>query len=164
MLRSGIARHRSHGIPTQAVVYEAIRIHPPNFLLACKEVPAGGETLDGIFVPGGTDIAQNSWSLLRNQDIFGQDSDVFRPERWLSVDGEKRQEMERVTELLFGYGRWQCPGKQIAFLELSKLLFELFRDFDFQIINPKTPWVEKQFGIFLINSMWMRVTERSHKR
>ncbi|KAK5651246.1 hypothetical protein OQA88_12654 [Cercophora sp. LCS_1] len=78
--------------------------------------------------------------LLRNEEIFGQDSDVFRPERWLSVDDERRKEMERVTELLFGYGRWQCPGKQIAFLELSKLIFELFRDFDFQIINPKTPW------------------------
>lgn len=112
-------------------------------------------------MPGGTDIAQNSWSMLRNKEIFGQDSEVFRPERWLSLDENKRKEMERVTELLFGYGRWMCPGKQIAFLELSKLIFELFRDFDFHIINPKTPWLERQFGIFLVNNMWMRVTERS---
>ena len=84
--------------------------------------------------------------------------------------------MERVTELLFGYGRWMCPGTQIALLELSKVIFEvnpspryhatelimdkLFRAFDFHIIDPKRPWSERQFSIFLIKDMWMRVTER----
>lgn len=35
-----------------------------------------------------------------------------------------------MTELLFGHGWWQCPGEQISFLELSKLIFEMFREFD----------------------------------
>ena len=109
----------------QAVIYEGIRIHPPNFSLTSKRVPSEGDTLHGQFVPGGTEIAQNSWSLLRNEGIFGKDVDVFRPERFLEVDKEKRVEMERVTELLFGYGRWMCPGKFIAFLEISKVVFEV---------------------------------------
>jgi cytochrome P450 len=109
----------------QAVVYEGIRIHPPNFSLASKRAPPEGDTLHGQFVPGGTEIAQNSWSLLRNEEIFGEDVDVFRPERFLEADKGKRVEMERVTELLFGYGRWMCAGKFIAFLEISKVVFEV---------------------------------------
>jgi cytochrome P450 len=110
----------------QAVIYEGLRIHPPNLILASKRVPPEGDTLDGKFVPGGTDIGQNSWSLLRNKQIFGHDSDVFRPSRWLEVDAQKRAEMERTAELLFGYGRWMCAGKYIAFLELSKVFFEVW--------------------------------------
>lgn len=63
--------------------------------------------------------------MLRDKELFGHDTDVFRPERWLVADAVKRREMERVTELLFGYGRWMCPGKQIALLELSKVIFEV---------------------------------------
>jgi len=110
----------------RAVIYETLRIHPPNILLACKEVPPEGVTLDGMFIPGGTDIAQNSWSMGRNKELYGEDVDVFRPERWLREgDDEKREEMERVTDLMFGYGRWMCPGKQIAFCELNKVIFEV---------------------------------------
>ncbi len=82
----------------------------------------------GKFVPGGTSIAQNSWSLLRHRTTFGDDADVFRPERWLLGDGdntEKRLEMERVAELVFGYGRWMCAGKVVAFMELNKIFVEV---------------------------------------
>jgi cytochrome P450 len=107
------------------VIYEGLRIHPPNVLLAYKQVPPEGDTIDGKFVPGGTNIAQNTWSLMRNKSIFGDDADVFRPERWLGITSEKRTEMERVTELLFGYGRWMCAGKHVTFAELNKVFVEV---------------------------------------
>lgn len=47
----------------QAVVKEGLRIHPPTLILASKRVPAEGDILpapDGRFIPGGTEIAQNS--------------------------------------------------------------------------------------------------------
>jgi len=109
----------------QAVLQEGLRIHPPSLILASKQVPPEGDTINGKFIPGGTEIAQNSWSLLRNKWLFGEDADTFRPERWLEVDGEKRAEMERISGLLFGYGRWMCAGKNIAFMELGKVFFEV---------------------------------------
>jgi len=109
-----------------AVIYEGIRIHPPNFSLLNKRVPPEGDTIDGKFVPGETEIAQNLWSILRREGIFGKDVDVFRPERYLEAgDAAKKSEMERTTELQFGYGRWICPGKHIAFLEITKVIFEV---------------------------------------
>lgn len=57
--------------------------------------------------------------------MFGPDADLFRPERWLEVDEAQRTEMRRVAELVFGYGRWMCAGKVIAFMELNKVLVEV---------------------------------------
>jgi len=37
---------------------------------------------------------------------------------------------------------------------------KLFRDFDFQIVNPAEPWAMEQHSIFVIKKMMMRVTER----
>src|SRR5690348_8105258 len=90
-----------------------------------KEVPPEGDTIDGIFVPGGTRIGHNTLGIMRRQDIFGDDVDLFRPERWLNISPEKRQEMVQTTELVFGYGRWGCSGKPVAFLELNKVYVEV---------------------------------------
>jgi cytochrome P450 len=107
------------------VIFEGLRIHPPNFLLLSKQVPPEGDTLDGKFVPGGTKIAQNIWSIVRCKATFGEDADLSPPERRLEVTEEKRAEMERVTELSFGHGRWMCAGKTVAIMELNKIFVEV---------------------------------------
>lgn len=93
--------------------------------LNMKEVPPEGDTIDGRFVPGGTRIAHNTYAVQRRQDIFGDDADVFRPERWLNADPEQRQLMVQTTELVFGYGRWGCLGKPVALLELNKVFVDV---------------------------------------
>lgn len=95
--------------------------------LVMKEVPPGGDTIDGHFVPAGTRIAHNTLAVQRRRDIFGDDADVFQPERWLGIDAERRQLMMQTTELVFGYGRWGCSGKPVAFLELNKVFVEVCR-------------------------------------
>jgi cytochrome P450 len=102
-----------------------MRMHPPNHILLNKLVPPQGDTLKGYHVPGGTKIAWNLWSLLRSKSMFGEDSYLFRPERWLEVDSERKLEMERHVELIFGYGRYMCAGKTVAFMELNKFYFEV---------------------------------------
>jgi len=109
----------------QAVIFEGLRIHPPFTGIPFKEVPPQGDTLNGKFVPGGTRIAPSLWSLSRNKAVFGDDSELFRPERWLEADVKKRTDMRQTVELVFGYGRWACAGKTIAFLELNKVFVEV---------------------------------------
>lgn len=109
----------------QAFIWESLRYHPPVALLFPKVVPPGGDTLDGRFVPGGTKIAFDSWSFGRRTDIYGKDAAVFRPERFLEASAERRLEMERTTELLFGFGRYMCAGKVFAFMELNKVFVEV---------------------------------------
>jgi cytochrome P450 len=102
-----------------------MRVRPPLILLAWKKVPPQGDTLDGKFVPGGTNIGQNTWSMMRRTDIFGQDVDVFRPERWLEAEPARLADMTRTVDLVFGYGRWTCAGKHVAFVELNMTVVEV---------------------------------------
>lgn len=112
----------------QAVIYEGLRMNPPFSGQMGKRVPPGGETLpNGIFVPGGVDIAHSTLSMQRLPEIFGIDVDVFRPERWLEAEADPTRKalMTRAVDLNFGYGRWVCIGKHIAMMELNKIFVEV---------------------------------------
>lgn len=93
--------------------------------LIMKQAPPEGDTFDGIFIPGGTRIAHNTLAVQRSTATFGQDAEMFRPERWLEAAPEKHKEMTQVVELVFGYGRWMCAGKSVAFMELNKVYVEV---------------------------------------
>jgi cytochrome P450 len=90
-----------------------------------KTVPKGGDTLNGIFVPGGTEIGYCAWGVQRNKEIFGRDAELFRPERWLEAGEENLRVMNATVELVFNYGKWQCPGKSVAVIELNKIFVEV---------------------------------------
>ena len=107
------------------MIHEGLRINPPFTGLVMKQVPPEGDTIDGVFVPGGTRIAHNTLAIQRNKDIFGDDVQVFRPDRWLQADAEGRAAMKQTTDLVFGYGRWACLGKPVAYMELNKIYVEV---------------------------------------
>jgi cytochrome P450 len=109
----------------QAVIHEGLRIHPPATGLLSKVTPPEGDTINGVFVPGGTNVASNTWAVMRNKDIFGADCDCFRPERWIEADEEGYTKMLRVVELAFGSGRYKCLGRTVAGIELNKIFVEV---------------------------------------
>jgi cytochrome P450 len=148
----------------QAVIREGLRIWPPATGLISKTTPPSGDTLNGIFVPGGTDIGYNAWGVHRNRDVFGRDSELFRPERWLEATGEKLAAMERTIDLIFGHGKYQCLGKNVAWMELNKILFELIRQFEWSIIDPTSPWKSGNVGLWMQKDLWVRVTKREDEK
>lgn len=100
-------------------------MHIPFSGLAMKQSPPEGDSYNGMFIPGGTRIAHNTLGIQRRADIFGDDVEVFRPERWLGIEPEKKTAMTSAVEMVFGYGRWGCGGKPVAFLELNKVYVEV---------------------------------------
>jgi cytochrome P450 len=110
-----------------ATVRETLRWLPPAMELSPKVVPPMGDEWNGIALPPGTEIGWSSIGVMRDTDVWGNDSDQFRPERWLDAeaDPDKLREMETVGELVFGgTSRYQCLGRVIAFMEIKKVLFE----------------------------------------
>jgi cytochrome P450 len=90
-------------------------------------VPPAGDEWDGIVLPPGTEIGWSSIGVMRDTNVWGDDSDQFRPERWLDAesDPDKLREMETVVEMVFGgTSRYQCLGRVIALMEIKKVLFE----------------------------------------
>ena len=118
----------------QACIKEGLRVYPPVTGLMGKLVPEGGVTIDADgqdrFVPAGVQIAWNPWGFMRDQEIFGPDCEIYRPERWLPKDGSEKEHarITRMTEtvsMCFGTGRFGCLGRGVATMELNKAIIEV---------------------------------------
>lgn len=79
----------------QAVVKEALRIHPAVGLLLERLVPKGGADIGGVWLPEGTIVGINPWVAARDRSVYGEDVYAFRPERWLETDAARLRLMER---------------------------------------------------------------------
>ncbi|KAI0469055.1 cytochrome P450 [Xylaria cf. heliscus] len=134
-----------------ACIKEAFRMHPAAGLPLERVVPEPGMEIAGRYVKGGTIVGCSAWLIHRRPEIFGDDVDVFRPERWLVDDdggdgggdgvsgrlsGEQREERERRLREMnghmfqFGMGARTCIGKNISLLEMYKLVPSLLRRFE----------------------------------
>lgn len=72
----------------QACLKEAMRVRPAVGLGIYRRTPPEGVDIDGKHYPGGIEVAVNGWVLHRDATIFGEDVEVFRPERWLEGDAK----------------------------------------------------------------------------
>lgn len=115
-----------------AVIREATRMHPGVGMPLERYVPEGGLTVKGHYFPQGTMVGMNPWVISANRDVYGQDAAVFRPERWLQEEDETTEEyktrLQRMNscDLVFGAGSRICLGKNLALLEVYKLIPTLF--------------------------------------
>ncbi|OAA70411.1 benzoate 4-monooxygenase cytochrome P450 [Cordyceps fumosorosea ARSEF 2679] len=143
----------------QAVILEGLRVFPPAAALYPKVCDAD-EVVCGVPVPAGTNVAWSPWSIMRDRDVFGEDADLFRPERWLGASRTKT--MEQTVMMAFASGsRWECLGKNIAQLELNLVFVELFRRFEFTLVNPAMPWKSFNAGMFSQTDLNISVTRRT---
>ncbi|KAL2165002.1 hypothetical protein VTH06DRAFT_298 [Thermothelomyces fergusii] len=133
----------------QACLKETMRVRPAVGLNITRLVPPEGAELDGHFIPGGTTVACNSWVLHRDQDVFGADADDFRPERWLENE-ERARRMDRYM-FQFGGGSHLCIGRNLALLEMNKVLPRLLRDFRFELAHPGRP-LKAHASFFVVQS------------
>ncbi|KAF8850435.1 cytochrome P450 [Acephala macrosclerotiorum] len=72
----------------EAVIKESLRIFPPGTGQMPKLTPRGGDTLNGIKIPAGTNVGTNPWFIMRDPANFGPDAEMFKPERWVEADEE----------------------------------------------------------------------------
>ncbi|OHE90227.1 cytochrome P450, partial [Colletotrichum orchidophilum] len=140
----------------QAVIKEGLRIFPPVVGQMSKEVPEGGDTFKGVYLPEGTRVGYGAWGIFRRSDVWGQDADDFRPDRWLTADAGSLRSMETTLELVFGHGKWRCLGRNVAMMELQKIFVELLRRYDLVLCDPTRPWRSLNYGIFLQSQFWVR--------
>ncbi|KAL8798926.1 MAG: hypothetical protein Q9182_006273 [Xanthomendoza sp. 2 TL-2023] len=114
----------------QNCIHEALRLGSvvPNTArsAACDTtLPHGGgpEGTDPVFVPKGSIVFLAMFSLHHRADIWGEDVEEFKPERW---DGR-----DRTWEFNpFGGGPRACIGQQFAITEVSYVAVRLIQQFD----------------------------------
>ena len=80
----------------QAVLKEAMRLHPGVALPLERYVPEGGVMISGKFIPEGTIVGMNAWVIHHNKRVYGNDADDFRPERWLEAEPAQLKLMDQA--------------------------------------------------------------------
>ncbi|KAH8661686.1 cytochrome P450 [Tricladium varicosporioides] len=120
-----------------AIVHETMRLCPSAPNIFPRVVSEPGLDLYGKVAPPGTEITCNPWMLHRDKGFYGDDADVFRPERWMESP-ERTRELQKYN-FAFGYGARVCLGKDIALVELYKGPLHFFRTFEAKLVNEKKP-------------------------
>jgi cytochrome P450 len=76
-----------------------------------------------MFIAKGDCIDVVFGAMHYDKDIWGEDADVFRPERWENI------KKPGWTYIPFSAGRRVCPGQQITLTENAYVLIRLMRKF-----------------------------------
>jgi cytochrome P450 len=127
------------GLPMlNSVIKEAMRIHSPVGLMISRRVPAGGATIDGFYMPEGTEVGISPWVTHYNQQLFPE-PEKFRPERWQTKNFDQLAQMNR-SFLSFGAGPHTCAGRHISIVEITKIMAELFVRYDMSLAEPSKEW------------------------
>ncbi|CAH0051416.1 unnamed protein product [Clonostachys solani] len=123
-----------------AVIKEALRLHPPMPIMLGRTVPEGGANICGHYIREGTEVGIPSYVLHRDPAIF-PDPDSWKPERWLKAETDKDSlaDMDRAF-FAFGGGAHTCSGKHISMMEIIKLVPLLLLKYDFELAFPQRPW------------------------
>ncbi|KAI1133127.1 cytochrome P450 [Nemania abortiva] len=119
----------------QAVIYESLRLFSPAAFLLDRDVPPEGMTICGHHVPGGTVVGTSTWVIHRAVQIWGDDAEEFRPERWLNC--EDPGTLKRFF-FAFGGGTRTCIGRNISWLEIETLVPTLVMRYDFKLAEDAT--------------------------
>lgn len=121
-----------------AVLKESVRHGPSSKSSMKKSVVSGGMTVSGHYLPARTVVKWQSDTFQNDQDIYGEDVEEFRPERWLFADLYARKRMEQAL-LAFNISRRTCVAVRAAWLELKKvfvlILLQFNVSYDFGLLD-----------------------------
>jgi cytochrome P450 len=114
-----------------AVLNEGMRLCPTIPDSMRRLVPARGAIVCGQALPADTVVSIPPWASYRSRRNFGR-PDEFLPERWISPDQEGKDD-SKIAFNPFCLGPHNCPGQNLAWLELRLILARLIWGFDMSI-------------------------------
>lgn len=115
----------------QALLKEALRMHPPGPLLSWRHRAISDTYVDGHLVPAGTTAMVNQWAMSRDADVWDAPLE-FQPERFLPGGEAHGVSVLGADGRLvpFGSGRRSCPGKSLAMTTVTAWMATLLHEFE----------------------------------
>ncbi|QRV93645.1 cytochrome P450 family protein [Ceratobasidium sp. AG-Ba] len=96
------------------------RVIPPG-----SSLEIGGERFNE-----GTILSVPTYSVHHSEEVWGEDSELYRPERWLERDVGKEFNP-------FSYGPRACVGRNLANMEMLLIIASLFHRYEFELHKPE---------------------------
>ncbi|XP_031491483.1 cytochrome P450 78A5 [Nymphaea colorata] len=112
----------------QAIVKEALRMHPPGPLLSWARLAIHDVDVGGQHIPVGTTAMVNMWAITHDEHIWER-PEVFNPDRFMA--GEEVSVLGTDLRLApFGAGRRVCPGKAMGLASIHLWLAQLLQNYE----------------------------------
>ncbi|KAI1615918.1 cytochrome P450 [Exophiala viscosa] len=116
-----------------AVIKETLRLYAVAPSQLERDVPKGGTHLHGKYIPEGTIVGVQNYSIHRKAEAF-PDPETFKPERWFNETEDMRRHF-----MPFGLGSRICLGQNIAMLEMRLTIATLIRSFELTLPADHNP-------------------------
>ncbi|KAG4913209.1 hypothetical protein AAZX31_19G148200 [Glycine max] len=136
-----------------AALCESMRLYPP-VSMDSKEAVDDDVLPDGTVVKKGTLVTYHVYAMGRMESIWGEDWAEFKPERWLEkVETGKWKFVGRdsFTYPVFQAGPRICLGKEMAFMQMKRLVAGILRRFT--VVPAMAKGVEPHYFAFLTSQM-----------
>ncbi|KAI9493381.1 cytochrome P450 [Zychaea mexicana] len=115
-----------------AVFYEVLRLEP--VVPSNNKIALEDDILpDGTHVHKGDQVNWSAYAMGRSKKLWGPDADMFKPERWISPDGELHRESAAKWPA-FHAGPRVCLGQALATLEGLVALTILLKRYKFALV------------------------------
>jgi cytochrome P450 len=137
-IHCGVGSKMPQCVYLRACIDEAMRMTPPAGGILWREVMpgTGGIMIDGHYVPEGCDVGVTIYGMQHNKCYF-PDSFTFDPERWIVSETNPKDRIEMARQALqpFSTGPRGCPGKTMAYMELSNAIAKTLWYFDLRAVE-----------------------------
>lgn len=153
-----------------AIISESMRYRPTSAFGLPRLVPQGGATICGEFFKEGTVLSVPSCTpptatrtdlqdSIHHNNLAFPEADKYLPSRWL--DG-KRASAEKYF-IPFSYGPRACVGRNVATMELLKVLANVLKRYKFELVEPKRETVLREGFLVKPTELWVRMRRREQK-
>ncbi|KAJ5669751.1 hypothetical protein N7462_010821 [Penicillium macrosclerotiorum] len=112
---------------------EGMRLHSTSAIGLPRLVAesSSGVDFEGFHFPPGTVLSVPSYTIHHMSEIWGDDVEEFKPDRWLSLTPR-----QKVCFNPFSYGPRACVGQNVAIMELQLIIGTLFHRYEFELYQP----------------------------
>ncbi|KAL8886285.1 MAG: hypothetical protein Q9215_005980 [Flavoplaca cf. flavocitrina] len=150
----------------RAVIWEALRLHPPAAVSSPRLVDRPGVVVDGHDIPVGTRVGISGKTMTRSPLNFVEPNS-FIPERWLPDADSKFDADRKDAQEPFMVGPRNCLGKpyenSLAWAEMNLILCKVLWHFDLKLAEGnKEDWSMEQ-RVFLLHErtpVFVKLTPR----
>ncbi|XP_075454641.1 24-hydroxycholesterol 7-alpha-hydroxylase isoform X2 [Ascaphus truei] len=123
-------------------ILETIRLRSPGAIARKVVQPL---KIYNFLIPPGDMLMLSPYWLHRNPKLFPE-PEQFRPERWKKANLEKNVFLDGFAA--FGGGRYQCPGRWFALMEIHMLVILMLNKYEFHLLDE----VPKQSNLHLVGT------------
>ncbi|CEJ62465.1 hypothetical protein PMG11_10962 [Penicillium brasilianum] len=123
----------------RACIDESLRLRPPVAIGLPRMTPAQGATICGYFIPGAVTVSAPILELNRHPDLF-PNPDEFDPDRWFD-----EKQLPNLKEYVqpFSIGGRGCVGRNLAMIELTKVVATVVNRYNVELLQDELPFVER---------------------